>query len=71
VISGQGFKLLKKAMHSRDILYISYCDAQFFGTSAPPFLSLRAATYSPVPFIGCIGSSHIKHQASIWSFMPT
>jgi hypothetical protein len=22
-------------MHSRDILYISYCDAQFFGTSAP------------------------------------
>jgi hypothetical protein len=40
--------------------YMSYCRRAIFGTSAPPLLSLRAAIYSPVPFIGCIGSSYIK-----------
>ena len=40
--------------------YISCCRRAIFGTSAPPLLSLRAAIYSPVPFIGCIGSSNIK-----------
>jgi hypothetical protein len=42
--------------------YISYCRRAVFGTSAPPLLSLRAAmhSYSPVPFIGCIGSSNTK-----------
>ena len=41
--------------------YTSYCRrAAVFGTSAPPLLSLRAAIYSPVPFIGCIGSSNTK-----------
>ena len=40
--------------------YISYCRRAVFGTSAPPLLSLRAAIYSPVPFIGCIGSSNSK-----------
>jgi hypothetical protein len=57
VISGQGFALLKKAMHGT---YISYCRRAIFGTSARPLLSLRAAIYSPVPFIDCIGSSYIK-----------
>ena len=40
--------------------YISYCRRAIFGTSAPPLPSLRAAIYSPVPFIGCIGSSNSK-----------
>ena len=40
--------------------YIACCRRAVFGTSAPPLLSLRAAIYSPVPFIGCIGSSNIK-----------
>jgi hypothetical protein len=41
--------------------YISHCRRAVFGTSAPPLLSLRAAIYSPVPFIGCIaGSSNTK-----------
>jgi hypothetical protein len=53
VVSSQGFKKLKKAMHGT---YISYCRRAMFGTSAPPLLSLRAAIYSPVPFIGCAGS---------------
>ena len=37
-------------------------DAQFLALQRPLFslLSLRAAIYSPVPFIGCIGSSNIK-----------
>jgi hypothetical protein len=37
-------------------------DAQFLALRRPLFslLSLRAAIYSPVPFIGCIGSSNIK-----------
>jgi hypothetical protein len=43
--------------------YISYSGRAFFGTSAPPLLSLRAAIYSPVPFIGCIGSSHMELQS--------
>jgi hypothetical protein len=43
--------------------YISYCRRAIFGTSAPPLLSLRAAIYSPVPSIGCIGSSYIKPQS--------
>jgi hypothetical protein len=41
--------------------YISCCRRAVFGTSTPPLLSLRAAIYSPVPFIGyCIGYPHIK-----------
>jgi hypothetical protein len=40
--------------------YISYSGRAFFGTSAPPLLSLRADIYSPVPFIGCVGSSYMK-----------
>jgi hypothetical protein len=42
------------------VTYISYCRRAVLCTSAPPLLSLRAAIYSPVPFIGCIGPSHIK-----------
>jgi hypothetical protein len=49
--------VVKKAMHGT---YISYCRRAIFGTLAPPLLSLRAAIYSPVPFIGCIGSSYIE-----------
>jgi hypothetical protein len=51
--------VIKKAMHGT---YISCCRRAIFGTSAPapPLLSLRAAIYSPVPFIGCIGSSRMK-----------
>jgi hypothetical protein len=46
--------------------YISYCRRAVFGTPAPPLLSslftlyVLLSTRSPVPFIGCIGSSNTK-----------
>jgi hypothetical protein len=40
--------------------YMSCYGRAVFGTSAPSLLSLRAAIYSPMPFIGCIGSSHMQ-----------
>jgi hypothetical protein len=46
-----------KKGHARDIYYIFLlADAQFLVLQRPLFLSLRAAIYSPVPFIGCAGS---------------
>jgi hypothetical protein len=56
-----------KKGHAR-VIYFLLQTRNFWHTSAPPLLSLRAAIYSPVPFIGCIGSSYILHWASIWSF---
>jgi hypothetical protein len=56
-----GTYVIKKG-HARDIYFLLHRRA-IFGTLAPPLLSLRAAIYSPVPpgpFIGCIGSSHMK-----------
>jgi hypothetical protein len=56
-----------KTGHARDsrghIFLVA--DAQFLVLQRPLFslLSLRAAIYSPVPFIGCIGSSHIKFRS--------
>jgi hypothetical protein len=49
--------IVKKG-HARDI-YSLLQTRNFWYFGAPPLLSLRAAIYSPVPFIGCIGSSHI------------
>ena len=61
-----------KTGHARDsrghIFLVS--DAQFLVLQRPLFsqllLSLRAAIYSPVPFIGCIGigSSHMELRSS-------
>jgi hypothetical protein len=45
-----------KTGHARDIYFLLQTRI-FWYSSAPPLLSLRAAIYSPVPFIGCIGSS--------------
>jgi hypothetical protein len=53
--------VIKKG-HARDIHFLLQT-RNFWHFSAPPLLSLyvlRAAIYSPVPFIGCIGSSHMK-----------
>jgi hypothetical protein len=50
-----------KKGHARDIYFVLQTRS-FWHFSAPPLLSLRADIYSPVPvpFICCIGSSHIK-----------
>jgi hypothetical protein len=59
---------LAKDLHSKKrpcTGHISYCRRAIFGTSAPPLLSLRAAIYSPVPFIGAVLA--LSHQASIQS----
>jgi hypothetical protein len=47
-----------KKGHTRDIYFILKTRS-FWYFSAPSSL-LRAAIYSPVPFIGCIGSSNSK-----------
>jgi hypothetical protein len=56
-----------KKGHARDIYFLLQTRSFWhFSASAPPLLSclsLRAAIYSPVPFIGCIGSFHIKHRS--------
>jgi hypothetical protein len=50
-----------KKGHARDIYFLLQTrSSQFLALQRPPLLSLRAAIYSPVPFIGCIGSSKIK-----------
>jgi hypothetical protein len=49
--------------HARGICCYIFlvADVQFLALQPPPLLlSVRAAIYSPVPFIGCIGSSHMK-----------
>ena len=45
-----------KKGHARGIYFLLQT-RNFWHFNAPPLLSLRAAIYSPVPFIGCIGSS--------------
>jgi hypothetical protein len=43
-----------KKGHARDIYYL--LQTRNFWYFSAPLLSLRAAIYSPVPFIGCAGS---------------